>query len=274
MAQKKFLSGIDLGSQQIKNVADGSAATDAVNLQQLQSYVKGLSWKQAVRVKDGGSNITLTAPGATINGITMNVNDRFLLANQTTASQNGIYIWTGAATTATRALDATDAARAPDGVQTLTGGMTVYVESGTINADTAWTLTTDDPIVVETTALAFAQLGGGTTYTASSTGGLSLSSGAFSVKLPTSSGLITDSTGLYLDSTIAVKKYAVNVGDGTSTSITITHNLATRDVIVDLYDSAAYNEVETDVVHTTTNTVVLNFATAPASNAYRCVVHA
>jgi hypothetical protein len=273
MAAKRFLSGIDNGSQKITNLADGSSATDAVNLQQLQAYVKGLTWKQAVRVKDGGSNITVASPGATINGVTMATNDRVLLANQTTASENGIYVWNGAAVAMTRALDATSSGGAPDGVQTLLGGMTVYVEQGTTNADTAWTLTTDDPITPGTTALTFAQLGGGTTYTNGN--GLNLTSGSFSIKLPASSGLIVDGTGLYLDVTIAVKKYAVNVGDGTSTAIVITHSLGTRDVIVALYEigSSAYYEVETDVVHTSTTTCTLNFAVAPTSGQYRAVVH-
>lgn len=274
MAAKKFLSGIDNGSQKLVNLADGTAAQDAVNLQQLQAYVKGLSWKQAVRVKDGGSNITVSAPGATINGVTMVAGDRFLLANQTTASENGIYVFVASASPATRALDATSSGSAPDGVQTLLGGLTVYVEQGTVNADTAWTLTTDDPITVGTTSLAFAQLGGGTTYTASSTGGLQLSAGAFSVKLPGSSGLIADSTGLYLDSSIVVKKFAGDVGDGTSTAITVTHSLGTRDCIVDLYDKVSFAEVETDVVHATTTTLTLNFASAPTSAQFRCVVHA
>jgi hypothetical protein len=274
MAAKKFLSGIDNSNQRLINVADGSSATDVVTLQQLQAYVKGLTWKQAVVVKDGGSNITVSAPGATINGHTMAASERFLLANQTAPAENGIYVWTGAATPATRALDATSAGAAPDGVQTLTGGMTVYVELGTINADTAWTLTTDDPIVVGTTALAFAQLGGGTTY--SNGNGLNLSAGVFSIKLAGSSGLVVDGTGLYVDSTIVVKKYAANVGDGSSTAIVITHSLGTRDVIVALYEigTSAYYEVETDVVYTSTTTITLNFATAPTSAQYRVVVHA
>lgn len=271
MAAKKFLSGIDNASQKIINLADGSLATDAVTLQQLQAYVKGLSWKQAVRVKDGGSNITVSAPGATINGVTMAAGDRFLLTSQTTASENGIYVFTASATPATRALDATSAGSAPDGVQTLTGGIAVYVEQGTANADTAWVLTTDDPIVVGTTSLAFAQLGGGTTYTNGN--GLNLSSGSFSIKLATTSGLVVDGTGLYLDVTIAVRKFAVTIGDGSTTAIAVTHSLGTRDVTVGVYDAATFAEVETDIVHTSTSVVTLNFAVAPASNAYRVVVH-
>ena len=66
--------------------------------------------------------------------------------------------------------------------------------------------------------------------------------------------------------------FGVNVGDGASTEITVTHGLGTRDVTVSVHDNATYEEVECDVFKTTTNSITLKFGTAPASNAYRCVV--
>ena len=70
-----------------------------------------------------------------------------------------------------------------------------------------------------------------------------------------------------------LRKYAVDVGDGSSTSITVTHNLNTRDVQVAVYQATStYDEVECDVLHATVNTVTLGFATAPTSAQYRCVV--
>ncbi len=68
-------------------------------------------------------------------------------------------------------------------------------------------------------------------------------------------------------------KYAANVGDGTSTSITVTHNLGTRDVIVQVYDnSTPYAQMFPTVQHTSTSAVTLIFTTAPTSNQYRVVV--
>jgi hypothetical protein len=66
--------------------------------------------------------------------------------------------------------------------------------------------------------------------------------------------------------------YAANVGDTTSTSFALTHGLGTRDLIVAIYDNATYEEVITDVVLTSTSVVTVNFAVAPASNAYRVVI--
>jgi hypothetical protein len=66
--------------------------------------------------------------------------------------------------------------------------------------------------------------------------------------------------------------YAANVGDGTATSYTVTHNLGTVDVIVMIKDNTSLEEVLADVVITNSNTVTVTFATAPAANAYRVII--
>jgi hypothetical protein len=78
-----------------------------------------------------------------------------------------------------------------------------------------------------------------------------------------------------IDSSVVVSKYAANVGDGSATSITITHNLNTRDVIVSVYEATgSYAEVVCDVNHATANTITLLFSVAPTLDQYRVVVHA
>jgi hypothetical protein len=68
-------------------------------------------------------------------------------------------------------------------------------------------------------------------------------------------------------------KYSANVGNGSDTTITITHNLGTRDVVVSVHEaSGTYERVYPDIQHATTNTVDLVFASAPTSNQYRVVI--
>jgi hypothetical protein len=67
-------------------------------------------------------------------------------------------------------------------------------------------------------------------------------------------------------------KFSADVGNGANTSFAVSHNLGTKDVIVNIYDNASYDTVETDVVRTDTNTVTVSFTVAPSSNAYRVVV--
>ena len=70
-----------------------------------------------------------------------------------------------------------------------------------------------------------------------------------------------------------LKKYATNItGDGSKTSFTITHNLSSRDIIIQVYDATTYDEVIVDIIRTNTTTATISFATAPAvGTGYRVV---
>ena len=59
----------------------------------------------------------------------------------------------------------------------------------------------------------------------------------------------------------------------TAASTVITHNLATRDVIVQLYDQVTYDTVYGDVSRTSTNTITVAFASTP-TNTIRCMIYA
>jgi hypothetical protein len=66
--------------------------------------------------------------------------------------------------------------------------------------------------------------------------------------------------------------FAANIGDGSATSVAITHNLGTRDVIVQIYDNSSYDTVIADVVRTSTSVVTISFAAAPTSNDIRVLI--
>ena len=59
----------------------------------------------------------------------------------------------------------------------------------------------------------------------------------------------------------------------TAASTVITHNLATRDVIVQLYDTVTYDTVYGDVSRTSTNTITVAFASTP-TNTIKCMIYA
>ena len=62
------------------------------------------------------------------------------------------------------------------------------------------------------------------------------------------------------------------IGNLTAASTVVTHNLGTRDIIVQLYDSVTYDTVYGDVSRTTTNTVTIAFASTP-SNTIRYMIY-
>ena len=103
-----------------------------------------LDAKQSVRLATT-SNITLSGT-QTIDGVTGVVGDRVLVKNQTTASQNGIYLM--AASGWSRAADASTDAK-------VSSGMVVHVSEGALHGGTRWKLVTPDPIVLGTTNLTY-----------------------------------------------------------------------------------------------------------------------
>lgn len=260
----KFSNGIDLQSQRATNVADPSANTDAANKQYVDNVARGLRWKDAVRVATtaNGALATAYANGQSVDGVALVTGDRVLLKNQTTGSENGIYI-VAASGAPTRALDA-------DGGTELAPGTAVTVTEGTTNGDKVFILTTDGTVTIGTTAQTWSQLGGGATYTASN--GVQLVGSDFRAVAAGSGGISVGAGGISVDTTIVARKASANIGNGSSTSIAVTHNLGTKDVVVWVRDVATDTNILCDVVATDVNTVTVTFATPPATNAYRVSV--
>ena len=258
---KKLFTDLDFQSvSKVTNLPTPSASGDAASKSYVDSLVEGLAWKDSCRVATQ-SNLNLASPGATIDGITMASQDRVLVRSQSTASENGIYVWNGASTPMTRSLDASTFPELEQAVATVeegTSAATSYRQdqiNGTIDSSTiSWvTFGTAAPAASESTA-GIAELAT-QAETDAGTDDLRI---VTPLKLATWSGRI--------------KKYSVSIGDGSATSYTVTHNLASRDVHVTVYNASTYDEVITDVTHATTNTLTIVFASAPGSNAYRVVV--
>ena len=258
---KKIFTNFDFQSvSKVINLPTPSDSGDGVPKSYVDSLVEGLAWKDSCRVATQ-SNLNLASPGATIDGITMASQDRILVRSQSTASENGIYIWNGSAVPATRSLDASTFAELEQAVTTVeegTSAATSYRQdqvNGTIGSSSInWvTFGTAAPAASETTA-GVAELA---TQAEVNTGTDDLRI-VTPLKLATWSGRI--------------KKYATSIGDGSATSYTVTHNLGSLDVQVAIFQNSTGDEVITDVTHATTNTLTIVFATAPASNAYRVVV--
>jgi hypothetical protein len=220
-----------------------------------------LAWKDSVRVASPGSNINLTTPGTTIDGITMVSNDRFLAKDQTTTTQNGIYVWNGSGSTATRALDCDTFAELEQAVTT--------VEEGT-SAGASFRQTAVNG-TLGSTAITWTSFGTGAPAASETTAGIA--------ELATQSETDTGTDDLRIVTPLKLatwsgrlKKFSQSVGDGSATSYAVTHNIGTRDVIVVVYNNSTNDEVFCDVVHTSTTVVTVVFASAPSSNAFRVTV--
>ena len=143
---------INASTSRITGVVDPTGAQDAATKAYVDAVKVGLDFKDSVRVAST-ANLTISGPGAAIDGITLSSGNRVLVKNQSTGSQNGIYVFNGAATAMTRATDA-------DSNAEVTSGLFVFVEEGSLNSDNGFVLTTDGSITVGSTALVFTQFSG------------------------------------------------------------------------------------------------------------------
>jgi hypothetical protein len=278
-------SSVDLNSQKITNLAAPTSAGDAANKAYVDEVAQGLIAKPAVDVATTG-NVTATydngvaGVGATLTvaaTATLNIDgktswvqyDSVLFKNQTNKEENGRYVLTtvGGESTAwvfTRCGLCDTANEIP--------GAYIFVTDGATNHTTGWVLTVDDPntFVVGTDDIDVYQFSGAGTYVGGN--GLTLDGNVFNVGA--GAGIVVNTDDVAIDTAVVVRKYAANIGDGSATSYTITHNLGTRDVTVGLYEPAAsYAEVVADVEHSTTNTITVKFTLAPTTDQFRVVVH-
>jgi len=259
---RQVLTNLDFNSvARIENLPDAVSAQQPVTLAQLDAVNEGLSWKASARVSTA-SNINLASPGASLDGITMATNDRVLVRGQTTQSQNGVYIWNGAATPMTRSADANTARELEAAV--------VVVEEGTSGGSTFRQQTVN--FTLDSGNVVWVAFGTATPAATESTAGIA----ELATQAETDTG--TDDARIVTPLKLAnwagrARKYTVDIGDGSNTSYTVTHNFNTRDVDVAVRrNSGAYDYVIVDTEATTVNTVTVRFATAPASNAFRVFV--
>jgi hypothetical protein len=250
-----------LSTNRLLNLPDPSAAQHAATKAYVDSAVEGINWKDSVRVATS-ANVNLAAPGANIDAIAMVAGDRFLAMGQTTASQNGIYVWNGAATPATRAADMNSAAEVEQA--------TVTVEEGT-SAGATFRQTAVN-VTLDTTSLAFTSFGTSSPAASETTAGIA----ELATQAETDAG--TDDarmvTPLKLKtSPFAHKGFAATFGDGSATSYNIDHNLNSFDVSVEVVKTGGNRDtVICDVQRTTVNRVVVVVSPAPTTNTLRALV--
>lgn len=292
-------SDFSMNNQKITSLASPTNSTDAANKAYVDAVSEGLHIHAAARVYVA-SNIDLSTAleaGDVIDGITLAAGDRVLVNGQTTQSQNGIYV-VAVSGAASRAADF-------DTALEISSGDFIFVSEGTSYGSTGWVQTLK-PATIGTDPISFTQFSGAGTYTAGAgltltgtvfsvdvtptTGNASLinTGGAAQVKTDTSRGLSVDGNGLGINagtglthsagaltfaSGYGVRKHSASIGNGSATSIAVTHSFGTKDVTVHIYENGSpYAQVEADVEHTDNNNITVKFAVAPTTDQYRVVI--
>ena len=182
-------ASVSLNSQTITNLADPVNTQDAATKGFVEATSQGLDVKDSCTAATTG-NITISTAlnnGDTLDGVTLSTNDRVLVKDQSTASQNGIYIVSASPARAADLASGADAA-----------GFFTFVEKGTVNADNGFVCTSDKgSAVVGTNNLTIAQFSGAGQVIAGN--GLDKSGNTLSVDLKANGGLVIESTEIAVD---------------------------------------------------------------------------
>jgi len=222
---------VNVNSHKLTSVLDPTNPQDAATKNYVDLQSQGLDAKPSVRVATT-ANIATLAGGApnTLDGITLAANDRILVKDQTTANQNGIYtvttLGTGANGTWTRATDMDAWTEVPSAY--------VWVEVGTVNADTGWVCTADQGGTLGTTSITW-------------------------VKFAAANAAGATDAQYYSSSTHA---------SATSWTITqATHQCrASRGLIVQVHDATTGNWELPDISIAANGDVTITYAVAPSAN--------
>jgi hypothetical protein len=210
-----FTGSVSLGNQTITSVGTPSNATDAANKSYVDSAISGLSSVYKYRTVHVAStaNVTISSAPSSIDGHTLLSLERILLKNQSTASQNGIYVFNGVGSALTRDTDS-------NAWDEITGAL-VYVEQGNTQADTRWFCTADSGGTLGSTSI---------TYVQDNSGALSTTNFVFN-EVPSGSlnGVNTSFTLAYTPTSNTLQLYlnGIRLKSGAGNDYTISTNTIT-----------------------------------------------
>jgi hypothetical protein len=196
------VTSVSFNNQKLTSLATPTASSDAANKSYVDGVAQGLNVKGSV-VAATTANITLSG-AQTIDGVSIVAGNRVLVKNQSTATQNGIYVASASAW-----------ARSAD-QQTPTQGDFTFVEQGTTNGSQGWILASG--------TTAWTQFSAAGEYTAGT--GISISGNTISVASTTpqkySTTLSTSSTSYTINhnlGTLDVLVQVYAVADGSEVTV-------------------------------------------------------
>ena len=203
-------NSVSLTGGSITGLGDPSSSSEAATKNYVDNLVAGLRTRAIARV-GSTANVTIASElenGDTIDGVTLVTGDRVLLKNQSTASQNGLYIVvaSGAASRDTEF----------DTIEELAGQL-ILISEGSANADDLYLCTTDTSATLGSSTISYTQVfpSSGGTVTSVGVSGSEFTIGSSPI---TSSGTITLAVNSISNTKISGLGTAATLNVGTSAS--------------------------------------------------------
>jgi len=271
-------AALSIGSQKLTNVANGVAASDGVNLAQVESLVAGTSLFRGGYNANTGLTTDLGAGNGAINGasnIATGIGDFYAVT--VAGTQLGVALEVGDLIFANVAITANS--NPPNSSFTIVQSGQSIAGSGATDGATTKGVAGFDNNNFTVSSNGWVQL-----ITRSTSGSYGSASKTVSLTID-DDGITTSASEQDIDITAsqvsdfctavstciaANEQYAADIGG--AASIAVNHGLSTRDVMVQLYDLSSYETVYADVERNTTSQVTVKFTTAPGAASIRILI--
>jgi hypothetical protein len=265
---------VDFGANKLLDVATGTAATDGVNLGQVQSLVAG------VGVFQGGYNASTNSPALSgASNVALDQGDFYVVTTAgnaffSTQLEPGDLIFANADIPANSSPSLSDytvviadqniaGAGATDGA----------TQKGVAGFDSGnFGVTANGFVTLDNTGVTAGSYGGASKSLSATVTAKGLLTSLSEQNIAITASQVTDFCSAVETCVASDLTYAANIGNGVATTYQVTHNLGTRDVMVQLYDNSSYDTVHADVVRNTTNQITITTNSPIATNDVRVLI--
>ena len=265
---------VSFGNNKLLNVATGTAGTDGVNLAQVQSIAAGVGTFQ------GGYNANTNSPALSgASNVGLDQGDFYVVTTAgsaffSTQLEPGDLIFANADIPASSSPVLSDytvviadqniaGAGATDGA----------TQKGVAGFDSGnFGVTANGFVTLDNTGVSAGSYGSASKSLSATVTAKGLLTSLSEQNIAITASQVTDFCSAVETCVASDLTYATNIGNGVATSYQVTHNLGTRDVMVQLYDNSSYDTVYADVVRNTVNQITITTNSAIATNDVRVLI--
>jgi len=265
---------VDFGNNKLLNVKTGTAGTDGVNLAQVQGIAAG------VGIFQGGYNAITNSPALTGgSNVALDQGDYFAVTDSNNTTFLGVILEVGDLIFANNAIAASSTPSASDYTVVQSGqsiaaagasdGATVKGVAGFDNGSFTATSNGFVQLVDRGVAGAVGTAGKTASITFNKTG---VATAASEQNIAIVASQVTDFCAAVETCVASDLTFATNIGNASATTYVVTHNLGTRDVVVQLYDNSTYDTVYAQVVRNSTSQITITTNSPIATNDVRVLI--